>query len=105
MNMHCFSNYSPLAKYFLKCLIAKFYIVSVCNNFFLILLPGLSGTFRISKLFNDTNKVKELMLWWSSNVGARVSNMQQNEVADSKDEVNYTLSNENKTVKGNVEIF
>ena len=69
------------------------------------MLPGLSGAFRISKLFNDTNKVKELMLWWSSNVGDRVSNMQQNEILDSKDEVNNTSSNENKTIKGNVEIF
>jgi hypothetical protein len=45
------------------------------------------------------------MLWWSSNVGDRVSNMQQNEILDSKDEVNNTSSNENKTIKGNVEIF
>ena len=45
------------------------------------------------------------MLWWSSNVGDRVSNMQQTEIFDPGDEVNNTSSNENKTIKGNVEIF
>ena len=45
------------------------------------------------------------MLWWSTNVGERVSNMQQNEDLGSNDEVNYTSSNENTTIKGNVEIL
>ena len=45
------------------------------------------------------------MLWWSSNVGDRVSNMQQNEILDPNDGVNNTSNNENKSIKGNVEIF
>ena len=63
--------------------------------------PGLRGTIRIGKLYNDTEKVKELMLWWSSNVGERISKLQQNISLDCKD--NETCRGlQSQPIKGNI---
>ena len=58
-------------------------------------ISGLKGTVRISRLFNDTSKVKELMLWWSENVGNRISELNE------ESGVNDTLASNNETIKGN----
>ena len=59
------------------------------------MISGLKGTVRISKLFNDTSKVKELMLWWSDNVGNRISELNEESGA------NGTFPSKNETIKGN----
>ena len=59
------------------------------------MISGLKGTIRISKLFNDTSKVKELMLWWSDNVGNRISELNEETV------LNSSIASENETIKGN----
>ena len=64
------------------------------------LFPGLRGTIRIGKLYNDTEKVKELMLWWSSNVGERISKLQQNMIFDCKDNATCTELKD-QPIKGN----
>ena len=63
-------------------------------TFLHFLILGLEGTVRISKLFNDTTKVKELMLWWSENVGTRISDLNE------ENDGNATVVPQNKTVKG-----
>ena len=59
------------------------------------MISGLKGTIRISKLFNDTSKVKELMLWWSDNVGNRISELNEETV------LNSSIASKNETIKGN----
>ena len=74
--------------------------------FFYISLPGLQGTIRISKLFNDTNKVNQLMVWWSSNVQTRISNLQQqNDTELSEGSGNASISSDNQTIKGKLVIY
>ena len=65
------------------------------------MFTGLRGTIRIGKLYNDTEKVKELMLWWSSNVGERISKLQQNISFDCKDNATCTELKD-QPVKGNI---
>ena len=65
------------------------------------LVTGLRGTIRIGKLYNDTEKVKELMLWWSSNVGERISKLQQNISFDCKDNATCTEIKD-QPIKGNI---
>ena len=65
------------------------------------LFTGLRGTIRIGKLYNDTEKVKELMLWWSSNVGERISKLQQNISFDCKDNATCTKLKD-QPIKGNI---
>ena len=65
------------------------------------MFPGLRGTIRIGKLYNDTEKVKELMLWWSSNVGERISKLQQNISFDCKDNATCTELKD-QPIKGNI---
>ena len=65
------------------------------------LFTGLRGTIRIGKLYNDTEKVKELMLWWSSNVGERISKLQQNISFDCKDNATCTELKD-QPIKGNI---
>ena len=64
------------------------------------MFTGLRGTIRIGKLYNDTEKVKELMLWWSSNVGERISKLQQNISLDCKDNATCTELKDQR-IKGN----
>ena len=72
-----------------------------------IFLPGLKGTIRISKLFNDTDKVKELMIWWSSKVGTKVSDLHPNGMNISSDAAGdaQPISPNNETIKGKLETY
>ena len=63
------------------------------------MISGLKGTVRISKLFNDTSKVKELMLWWSDNVGNRISELNE------ESGLNGTLPSKNETIKGMLHFY
>ena len=71
--------------------------ISLFHNFF---ISGLEGTVRISRLFNDNNKAKELMLWWSTNVGNRISDLKQNKTKGEDDIGDISISSKNETVKG-----
>ena len=43
--------------------LASNYIIKIHVSF-----AGLKGTLPISKIFNDTKRVKEILIWWSTNV-------------------------------------